>query len=128
MSYLLDTCTLIWLASEPERLSSRAAALVNSGVELYLSDTSVWEICLKWKAGKIQLPQPPRVWCESQAATWQLIPLAIARPHLYRTVELPPHHCDPFDRLLIGQAIERNFTIITPDELIHKYPVDSLWL
>ena len=127
MRYLLDTCTLIWMASEPAKLSNRAKGVLDSSADLYLSDVSAWEICLKWEAGKMRLPQPPRAWCEAQSGAWKLLPLPIERTHLYRASELPFHHRDPFDRILIGQALEKGLILLSPDDQIHKYPVPWLW-
>jgi PIN domain nuclease of toxin-antitoxin system len=125
---LLDTCTFIWLVADPERISETVAAAIDAeGGELYLSDASAWEICLKWEAGKIKLPRPPRSWIEEQAAQWLLIELPIRRSHLYRVTELPVHHRDPFDRLLVAQALEAGLTIATPDPQIRRYPVPVLW-
>ena len=127
MKLLLDTCALIWMASDSDRVGSRASLAIDNAQEIYLSDVTVWEICLKWQAGKIQLPSPPRLWCESQVAQWRLSSCPIRRSHLYRVSELPLHHRDPFDRLLIGQALEEGMTIVTPDEHIQKYPVGWIW-
>jgi PIN domain nuclease of toxin-antitoxin system len=128
LKFLLDTCTFVWLVAEPERLSGRAAKALDDGnAALTLSDVSVWEIGLKWRSGKIRLPQPPRSWIEEQAQTWNLLSLAIKRSHLYREAELPEHHRDPFDRLLVAQALEEGQTIVTPDSAIRHYPVPVIW-
>lgn len=127
MRLLLDTCSLIWLAAEPARLSSAVAAGVDAGLTLLLSDCSVMELCLKWSAGKLTLPQPPRLWVEEQMRIWRLSGLPVERRHHYRSTELPDHHRDPFDRLLVAQAIEENLTIATPDPEIRRYPVSTLW-
>ena len=75
--YLLDTCTLIWLASEPERLSAMAQQAIDAPDSvLLLSDVSALEITLKWNAGKITLPDPPRQWVERQISEWELEALA----------------------------------------------------
>ena len=125
---LLDTCTLVWLVSDPARLSQRAATALDDQItELYLSDTTVWEIGLKWQVGKIGPPAPPRRWIEEQAARWLLVPLPIRRKHLYRVTELAEHHRDPFDRLLVAQAIEEDLTIVSPDPQLGRYPVAVLW-
>lgn len=125
---VLDTCTFVWLTSDPTRLSTAVASSLNEpGNELLLSDASVWEICLKWERGKLSLPVPPRHWCEEQALIWKLEALPIARSHLFRVVELPQHHRDPFDRLLVAQALDERLTVVTPDPLIHRYPVATLW-
>ena len=71
--YLLDTCTLTWLASEPERLSAAAQQAIDAADSAVLfSDVSALEITLKWTAGKIILPDPPRQWIERQIARWEL--------------------------------------------------------
>jgi PIN domain nuclease of toxin-antitoxin system len=125
---LLDTCTFIWLTSESERIDAAArAALDLPDADLVLSEASVWEISLKWQAGKLSLPTPPRLWIETQAEAWQLRRLPVGREHVYQTTELPDVHRDPFDRLLVAQAIEGGLTIVTPDPLIRRYPVAVLW-
>ncbi len=128
MQLLLDTCAFVWLVSAPDRLSPRVAEAVDTtDAQLSLSDASVWEICLKWQTGKLRLPDPPRSWVEKQCKLWELTPAPIERTDLYRVSELPEHHRDPFDRLIVAQAIERGFTIATPDAYIHRYPVSALW-
>ena len=128
MKALLDTCTFIWLVSEPERLSRDSAGIIDHPkTELYLSDASIWEICLKWQNGTLSLPSPPRMWVEQQVEVWQMRELSIGRRHLYRVSELPQHHRDPFDRLLVAQAIEESCAVITPDPAFRAYPVASSW-
>ena len=125
---LLDTCTFVWLASESARLSRRARkALDAMDSELVLSDASVLELCLKWTAGKITLPSPPRVWVEEQAGIWHLERAPLSAAHYYRVTELPDVHRDPFDRLLVAQAIEAGLTLVSPDRELRAYPVATLW-
>ncbi len=124
---LLDTCTFIWLASDPARLSEPARAALDAEPNLLLSDSSVWEICLKWQAKKIVLPAPPRVWVSEQVRAWYLERVPIEPESLYRTVELPELHRDPFDRLIVAQALALNARIVTPDTEIRRYPVAVLW-
>ena len=126
--YLLDTCTLIWLCSEPERLSATAAEAIDAPDTVLLwSDVSALEIALKWNAGMIILPDPPRHWIEQQIAAWSLDCLSLKRTDIYRASELPAHHRDPFDRLLVAAALGANATILTPAEAIHAYPVSCRW-
>ena len=126
--YLLDTCTFIWLCAEPDRLSDAVVAVIRSDESsLLLSDVTALEIPLKWSAGKITPPGPPRHWIETQAAAWSLQFRAIGREDIYRARELPEHHRDPFDRLLVAAAINANATILTPDEAIQAYPVSWRW-
>jgi PIN domain nuclease of toxin-antitoxin system len=125
---LLDTCTLLWLAGDPEKLSPAArSALDDDKNPLLLSDVSVLEVCLKWQSGKLTLPSPPRMWTEQQRQTWELDQLVLTREHMFRSAELPAHHRDPFDRLLVSQAIEEGLTIVTPDAAVARYPVATLW-
>lgn len=125
---LLDTCTFVWLASEPGNLGEKARDVLDEpGAEIVLSDVSVWEICMKWQAGKLGLPEPPRVWIEDQRRVWNLARAPIEAEHLYRSTELPAHHRDPFDRILVAQAIAESFTIVTPDAAIRAYPVAVIW-
>jgi PIN domain nuclease of toxin-antitoxin system len=117
----------VWLTSEPAKLSERAQEAINAADELFVSDVSTWEICLKWQAKKLTLPSPPRRWITEQAGLWSLSRLPIEQEDLFRTSELPDHHKDPFDRLLVAQTLARNAQIITPDAAIHAYPVAVLW-
>ena len=126
--YLLDTCTLIWLCTEPKRLSATATDAIDApDTVLLLSDVSVLEIALKWSAGKITLTDPPRHWIEQQIAAWSLESLSLQRADIYRASELPAHHRDPFDRLLVAAAVGAAATILTPDDAIHAYPVSCRW-
>ena len=128
MRLLLDTCALLWLTSEPENLGPGAIeSIEHAGSKLHVSDASIWELCLKWQNGKLQLPQPPRNWIEAQRNIWRFESVQIEKAHLYRTSELPSHHRDPFDRLLIAQAIEEGLQIVTSDAEIRKYPVAVIW-
>lgn len=128
MNALLDTCALIWLTTQPSLLGERATRLLDDpATQLWLSDCSVWEICHKWQSGKLSLPIPPRAWVDSQQQKWLFHTLKIERTHLFRVTELPQHHKDPFDRLLVAQALESHCLIVTPDPEIAKYPVPICW-
>ena len=127
-AYLLDTCTFIWLCSDPERLSETAKSAIDArDSTLLLSDISALEISLKWSAGKIVLPDPPKHWIETQITTWGLECPPLSRDDIYRVSELPVHHRDPFDRLLVAVALSLNATILTPDTAIQQYPVSHRW-
>jgi PIN domain nuclease of toxin-antitoxin system len=128
LDLLLDTCTILWLSAEPGKLSKKArAAIDGEDARLFASDASTWEVCLKWLAKKIVLPAPPRRWLADQATIWQTDRLPFELDHFFRTCELPALHKDPFDRMLVAQAIARGLTIVTPDPAIHAYPVAVLW-
>ena len=125
---MLDTCTFIWLCSSPGKLSSTATEIIDAPqTRLLLSEVSVLEIALKWSAGKLRLPDPPRRWIESQVAIWSLDCRALGREDMYRAAELPQHHRDPFDRLLVAAALRANAVVLTPDAASRRYPVSSRW-
>jgi len=125
---LLDTCTFIWLALEPARLSATAVSMINDpGNDLFLSDVSVWEIVLKHAAGKLALPETPRLWVPSRRAFFRLQTLAVSEAALFRSGELPTIHADPFDRLLAAQAIEASLTIVTPDVPFERLGAQRAW-
>ena len=88
---------------------------------------SLLEITLKWTAGKIILPAPPRQWIAEQVVAWHMELLPITPDDIYRASELPKLHADPFDRLLVATAIGRRLSLLTPDEWVKRYPVSCLW-
>jgi len=128
VSYLLDTCAFIWLCAEPHRLSDAAMQILGLQENvIHLSHVSHLEISLKWAAGKIKLPQPPRTWISQQVRAWHIKRVPLTLDEIYRSVELPRHHRDPFDRLLVSSAVSRNMTILTPDVAVQKYDVAWRW-
>lgn len=128
MNLLLDSCTLIWLASEPARLSQTATAAIDApGSTLHVSHASLWEIALKHGAGKLVLPQAPRLWWTEQIAKWGLIELPLTAEVLLRGSELPLHHKDPFDRVIIAHALMHNFAVVTPDPAYPPYGGQIVW-
>jgi PIN domain nuclease of toxin-antitoxin system len=125
---LLDTCTFLWLAASPDRISDTAkAAIDDAGNNLLLSDVSVWEIATKHRIGKLPLPQAPRSWVSAQMSFFQLDRLPIDIEAIYLSGELPLIHRDPFDRLLAAQAQGRSLTVLTPDEPFQALGADVLW-
>jgi len=128
MKCLLDTCTLIWLCAEPDRLSSLARQMLdNPENELMLSHVSFLEISLKWTAEKLKLPAPPRSWIPEQVRKWGLSILPMDAEEIFRSSELPNIHKDSFDRLIVATAIRHECVLITPDKNIHCFPVDCRW-
>jgi len=127
MKYLLDTAVWLWSLAEPERLNSQARRLVAEGREdLYLSAASSWEIGIKWALGKLPLPEPPARYVPKRLAAQGIRPLTISHAHALAAAELPPHHRDPFDRLLIAQALIEQMTVLTADRAFEKYEVRVL--
>lgn len=128
MNLLLDSCALIWLASEPARLSQTVIAAINAPEStLHVSHASLWEIALKHGAGKLVLPQTPRQWWTEQVGKWGLIELPLTAEALLRGNELPLHHKDPFDRVIIAHALMHNLAIATPDPAFPPYSVQIVW-
>jgi PIN domain nuclease of toxin-antitoxin system len=128
VNLLLDSCTLIWLASEPGRLSAAATAAINDPVSvLHVSHASLWEITLKHSAGKLSLPDTPRLWWAEQVRRWGLLELHLSAESLFRGSELPPHHKDPFDRVILAQAEMGGMQVVSPDGAFPAYGIPLLW-
>ena len=128
MTLLLDTCTLVWLAQEPSRLSKVCRATIDDPqTDLLVSHATLWEMALKVGAGKLTFSPPLRRWLIEQQDIWKFDYLVISDDHILRTLEVERHHVDPFDRLLVTQALAENLPIATPDPLIARYPVQILW-
>lgn len=128
MRVLLDTCTLLWLCSKPKELSNNVKKCIDSAdSSLMVSLVSLWEMNLKIQSGKMKFPKPLRRWIHEQKEIWKFDFLPISLEHILTTNELPEYHKDPFDRLLVAQALRNNIPLLTPDEFIVKYPVEVIW-
>ena len=128
MRLLLDTCAFIWLSREPNQLSSDASdAIRDVENDVFLSDASIWEIVLKYHAGKLSLPVPPRQWMAENAPFFHIEPRPIQTEALFVSGELPPVHRDPFDRLISAHAKINVLTVVSPDPAFAKLGVDVLW-
>ena len=119
---LLDTHVIIWLASDPEELSAPAQKLIQRhGSTLHVSVVSAWEIALLEKRGKLKLPMKAEDYVERVIDFHNLIELPLARKIVHRAVQLPDIHNDPFDRILVAECLERNFTMISRDTILPQY-------
>jgi len=128
MKLLVDTCTFLWLAADDPLLSEEArAGCRDPGNDVYLSALSAWEIAIKYRLGRLPLPEPPPQYVASRRAWLQLLPLAFDEDCASHDALLPPLHRDPFDRGLVSQAILNGMTIVTPDAAIARYPAPTLW-
>jgi PIN domain nuclease of toxin-antitoxin system len=128
MRYLLDTHTFIWMDSDPSRLSPRVFDLCqDSNNTLVLSVTSAWEMMIKTQAGKLALPASPAYLIKSQCRTNGIRVLPIRLSHVLGLSDLPRHHKDPFDRLLVAQAIAGHLVVLSHDPQIARYPLQVVW-
>jgi PIN domain nuclease of toxin-antitoxin system len=125
---LLDTCTFLWaLAAAPE-LSPRAAQLFRHvDNEIFLSAASAWEIAVKHAAGQLVLPDRPERFVPAMRDERNIVSLPIDEESALHASRLPLLHRDPFDRLLVSQAIVHGMTILTPDAVISRYPARTIW-
>ncbi len=124
---LLDTSVLIWWLSEPDRLKPETAALIADPANaISCSVVNLWEIQIKSRLGKLDLTMPLGTihdWIVDQEG-WALLP--VRWPHIRRLDVLPSPHKDPFDRLLIAQALEEQLSLVSVDEQVRRYPLDVL--
>lgn len=128
MKYLLDTMVWLWSVGPTDNIGAAGLAILgNGGEELYLSAASSWEIAIKAKIGKFQLPQAPGPYVRTRIAAQGIRPLSVTLNHSLGVYDLALHHSDPFDRLIIAQAILEEMTILTADRLFRKYPVEIVW-
>lgn len=128
MKYLLDTGVFLWALAVPDKLNRRARELLSSEREgLFLSAASSWEITVKHRLGKLELPEPPAKYIPACMSTWGIRGLDISHPHALALSDLPMHHQDPFDRILIVQAKLEQMTLLTADRIMEKYPVRTMW-
>ncbi|MBP7336792.1 type II toxin-antitoxin system VapC family toxin [Niveispirillum sp.] len=124
MRLLLDTHILLWTAGNPERLSPTIRGLLaDNQNQLYFSVASAWEIAIKVNAGRLVFPLEE---LHSTLAAQRLILLDITLPHAMAAAALPPHHNDPFDRMLIAQARMEALLLVTADGMIPTYDVKTL--
>ena len=127
MTVLLDTCEFLWLVSGDVRLPKAVAdAVQNPANEVFLSVVSYWEICVKHSLGKLPLPDSPERYVPLQREKHRIASLSLDEAAVARLVGLPSHHRDPFDRMLICQALADDLYIASSDPLFKQYPVKLL--
>jgi len=127
MKILVDTHCWLWMTASPERLSDAARQHVNdAATDLYLSAASAWEIAIKCDLGKLKLPTRPSAYLAKYLAETRTAPLPITMDHAARVADLPEHHRDPFDRLLVAQAQLEALSILTADPQIAQYDVNVI--
>ena len=128
MKTLLDTHTFLWWSNDPERLSDKVRALLEDRETiLLLSVVSLGEIQIKAQSGKITLTIPLAALINSQQQTNRVQILPVTLAHVLALDDLPVHHKDPFDRLLIAQANVENAILASVDAIFDQYPVNVVW-
>ena len=127
MNVLVDTHVWIWSLADPNRLSPECRSLLSSSRNvIYLSAASAWELAIKAALGKIELPEPVETYVPTRMARQGITALPITHTHALTVSTLPPHHRDPFDRLLIAQAIVERLPILTADAAFDRYGVEVI--
>ena len=128
MNFLLDTHVFLWWITDDPRLSPRAHRLIADGRNrIFLSAASGWEIAIKARLGRLELPDDPERFILNQLAVNAIDVLPVQMSHALHVYKLPDHHRDPFDRLLIAQAQLEKLRILTADAQFSKYAVEVIW-
>lgn len=128
MSLLLDTQALLWFLLDDPRLSDKVReSIVATDISIFVSPASIWEIAIKISLGKYALPTPFVEFWNTQLKTNDFLLLPISVSHAARVVDLPFHHRDPFDRLIIAQSLEERIPVVSSDENFDYYGVERIW-
>ena len=127
MNLLLDTHVLIWWLEKSQRLGARSRkTLLSSATRPVVSAVSIWEISIKVAIGRLTLADPPETWVPRLESEWGVRSLPITFEHATAVRNLPPHHSDPFDRMLVAQAKCEDLTLITVDPAMAAYDVRTI--
>lgn len=128
MKALLDTHTFLWWNLDDPQLSEVVRDLISDGRnEIYLSAASTWEIAIKAAKGRLELPTTPSQFVANSLSANRFRPLAIKLSHALEVYDLPPHHVDPFDRLLIAQSRLEDLPLLTADTQVTRYDIETIW-
>ena len=128
MRALLDTHVLLWWLIDSDRLSDRAREVITAAdTELHWSAASSWELAIKTGLGRLDLPEPPRSFIPKVLREQAIHPIDITHAHALAVADLPPHHRDPFDRLLVVQASIEKLAILSADRIFGEYGTEAVW-
>jgi PIN domain nuclease of toxin-antitoxin system len=127
MRILLDTHVFLWyISADPQLPVAFREAIRDPANEVYLSAASVWEAVIKHALGKLPLPESPAEYLPRQREAHRIAALPIEEAALVHLATLPPLHRDPFDRILIAQALQHGMRLATVDDAVRSYPVPQL--
>ncbi len=128
MRLLLDTHTFLWWSANDPQLSGAARGAIASGDnDVYVSAVNGWEISIKARLGKLPLPEEPAKFMTRLMSRHGFAALPITLAHAVHEFGLPPHHADPFDRLLVAQAQLEDLVLVTNDPVVGRYAIETLW-
>jgi PIN domain nuclease of toxin-antitoxin system len=128
VSLLLDTHAFLWFVTGDPKLSDAAASLLaDPDTRVFVSVVSAWELVIKLRTGKLALSEPIADWWAANTVGNDFEVLGITAEDVLAVDPLPLHHRDPFDRLLIAQAITHDLRLVTADEAFADYPVQRIW-
>jgi PIN domain nuclease of toxin-antitoxin system len=128
VKYLLDTCTFLWAVAGSARVPPGVRRiLADPANEVHVSAASAWEITVKHGLGKLPLPTRPDTFVRSQRTAHGFTTLALAEEHVLALAKLPALHRDPFDRMLVCQAVVEGLVVLTPDAEVTQYPIRAVW-
>lgn len=124
--YLLDTNALLWILNDDQRLSPAAREIAEGDEDIFVSDVSFWEIAIKVNIGKLDV-KGSIYDIERECRNLDFDRVAIDLEHFERLRTLPLHHQDPFDRLIVAQALAGGFTLISSDHVMPQYGISCIW-
>ena len=128
MNYLLDTHTFLWFIENNKNLPDSTRSLIQTTQDnVYVSIVTPWEIAIKTSIGKLSLSKPIEALFPLEMTTNSFILLPISYSHSIELVKLPFHHNDPFDRMLIAQAMNESLSIISRDASFDDYGIHRIW-
>ena len=129
MTILLDTNVFLWsIGGLESRISATAKrVLEDDETDLVLSAVCLWEIALKTRAGKLSLPEGGEFFREHMSRLGVAKVLPVYASHVFEMFNLPDYHRDPFDRLLVAQCRHESFSMVSPDRMLRKYPIEVIW-
>jgi PIN domain nuclease of toxin-antitoxin system len=125
---LFDTHTLLWVINDDPHLSKKAKSIyLNDNHEIFISMATIWELSIKISLKKLEIPGDLSEFVSEHVYGNKIEILSIQLPHLYQLQNLSFHHRDPFDRLIISQAIFEHLPIISADSAMDRYPIKRIW-